>query len=221
MSFVTTLTDATVGTLGLLSEFLPRFLLTIAVLVVGGFLAFFLRRGVIWVFTQLRINEGSEAIGLQPILERGGADNLPGFFGWVVAWFTIIVTFLVALNLMGLVRVIAFFAPLGSYVLHVVVAVLILIVGLTIANFLSGIIRSSVRIARLTSANFLANAAWLAVFIFTLLIALRELQVPASLIQYIVIGAIAALALATGIAFGTGKESARSWFGALQRDLTE
>lgn len=218
---MTLLTDTTMSTLGLIGGFLPRFLLTVLVLVVGGLLAFFLRRGVIWVFTQLRINEGSEAIGLQPILERGGADNLPGFFGWVVAWFTIIVTFLVALDLAGLAGVFAFLSPLGSYVLHVVIAVLILITGITIANFLSGIIRASVRIARLTSANTLANAAWLATFTFTLLVALRELQVPASVVQYLVIGVIAALALAAGIAFGNGKESARSWFGELRRDLTE
>lgn len=213
------LIDALVNTWGVLAEFLPRFILTVVVLLTGGILAFFTKRGVIWVFDQLQINKGAAKIGLKEILERSGKYNLSRFFGWIVEWFIVVVAFLAALNILGLVGVLEFFAPLGEYALHAVTAALILLVGAVVANFVSGLIRGGVKTARLISANFLANGTWLALFIFTLVAALRELQVPEQVIQYLMIGTIAALALATGIALGTGKD--RGFFGKIQRDITE
>lgn len=221
MQFGTIFIDALTKTWGLIWGFFPAFILAVLVLIIGGLLAFFLKRGVIWVFEQVQINKGAERIGLKEILERSGKYNLPAFFGWIVQWFIVIVAFVVALELMGLGGVTAFFKDIGGYILHVATAVLILLVGVVIANFLSSLIRGSVRVGRLVSANFLANAAWLAIFVFTVLIALRELQVPAQVINYLVIGAIAALTLAAGIALGTGQESARKWFGKTLRDIIE
>lgn len=219
MPFGTILINAIANTLRLLGGFLPAFILVVIVLLAGGIIALFAKRGVIWVFDRLQINKGAATIGLKELLERSGKYNLSGFFGWIAEWFIVIVAFVTALEIMGLSGVIAFFAPLGGYVLHVVTATLMLLVGVVIANFLSGLIRGSVTVARLASANFLANASWLAVFIFTLLVALRELQVPEPVINYVVIGTIAALALATGIALGTDKD--RGFFGKLLRDITE
>jgi hypothetical protein len=219
MPFGTILIDATTSTLGLLGGFLPSFILAVIVLVVGGLLAFFLRRGVTWVFDQLQINKGASAIGLKEILTRSGKYNLSEFFGWIVAWFFIIVAFLIAAEVTGIAGVPAFLTILGGYVFHVVTAALILLVGVVTANFLSGVIRGSVLVARLVSANFLANVSWLAIFIFSALAALRELQVPEQVINYLVIGIIAALVLTAGIAFGTVKGT--GWLGKMQRDITE
>lgn len=219
MPFGTIFVDALTNTLRLLGGFLPQFLLAVLVLLVGGIIALFAKRGTIWAFQQLQVNKGAATIGLKEILDRGGRYNLPVFFGWIVEWFIVIVAFLTAVNIMGIAGVPAFIATLGGYTLHVVTAVLILLIGVMIANFFSGVIHSSVKIARLQSANFLANAAWFAVFLFTLLLALGELQVPAQVIQYLVIGTIAALALASGIALGIGKD--QGFFGKVLRDITE
>lgn len=221
MIFGTLLLGTLVSTWGLLWGFLPQFLLAALTLAVGGLLAFFLSRGVIWAFTQLQLNRGGVVIGLKEILERGTTYNLPGFLGWTVWWFIMVVAFLTALHIMGLSAVLAAFPVFGAYALHTVTAALILLVGITIANFLSGVLRASVRIARLASANVLANVVWLATLVAAVLIALRELQVPEQVIGTLVIATIAALALAAGLAFGTGRESARSWLGKLRRDLTE
>lgn len=219
MPFGTILIDALTSTLNFLGGFLPSFLLAVLVLLVGGIVALFAKRGAIWVFYQLQIDKGAATIGLKEILERGGRYNLPAFFGWIVEWFIVIVAFLTAVNIMGIAGVPSFIATLGGYTFHVVTAALILLIGVVIANFLSGVIRGSVGIARLASGNFLANAAWFAIFLFTLLGALGELQVPAEVIQFLVIGTIAALALASGIALGTGND--RGFFGKLLRDITE
>ncbi len=219
MPFGNILLNALINTWGLLAGFLPRFFLAVVVLLIGGLLAFFVKRGVIWVFEQLQINKGASIIGLQEILKHSGKYNLAGFFGWMVEWFFVAVAFVAALNIMKLAGVIAFFPELGGYTLHVVTATLILLVGVVVANFLSGLIRGSVKVARLASANFLANVAWFAVFIFTLLGALAELQIPAQVIQYLVFGTIATLAFASGIALGTGKD--HGFFGKLFRDIME
>lgn len=219
MPFLTILSDALANTWSLIAGFLPGLILAVLTLLIGGLVALYLKRGVIWVGDQLQINKGADTIGLKDILARGGKVNISTFFGWLVEWFIVIVAFVTALEVLELSGVIVFFTPLGGYVLHAVTAALILLVGVVIANFLSALIRASVRITRLVSANFLANVSWLAIFIFTLLIALRELQVPEQVIEYLVLGTIVALALATGIALGTGKD--QGYFGKLLRDITE
>lgn len=219
MLFVTILIDALTNTWSLIAGFLPGFILAVLVLLIGGLIAFYLKRGVIWAGDQLQLNKAADTIGLKDILARGGKVNISAFLGWLAEWFIVIVTFVIALDVMGLVEVTAFFATLGGYALHVITAILILLVGIVVAKFLSNLIQSSVKIGRLASGNFLANVAWLAVFVFTLLVALRELQAPEPVIQYLVIGAIAALALASGIALGTGKD--KGYFGKLLRDITK
>ncbi len=219
MPFVTILLDALTNTWGLLAGFLPTFILAVIVLLVGGILAFFAKRGVVWVCERLQINKGGAAIGLKEVLGRAGKYNLPAFFGWCVEWFIVVVAFVSALTIVEFSGVFAFFSTLGGYAIHVATAALILLVGVVVANFVSKLTRGSVKVARLVSANFLANVSWLALFIFTVLVALRELQVPEHIIGYVVLGAIAALALATGIALGIGKDG--GFFGKLRRDIIE
>lgn len=219
MLFGTIFVDALSNTWSVLAGFLPEFILAVIVLLIGGILAFFAKRGVIWVFEQLQINKGAATIGLKEILERSGKYSIPVFFGWIVEWFIVVVAFLTAADIMGIDGVTLFVIALGGYIFHAVTAIITLLVGVVVANFLSSLIRGSIKVTRLVSANFLANVSWLAVFIFTFLIALAELQVPAQVIQYLVIGTIAALALATGIALGTGKD--KGFFGKILRDITE
>ena len=70
--------------------------------------------------------------------------------------------------------------------------------------FLKNLIQASVKSARLHHAGFLGSLAWWSVMVFGLLAALTQLGIAVSIINSLVTGFVAMLALAGGIAFGLG-----------------
>jgi hypothetical protein len=68
----------------------------------------------------------------------------------------------------------------------------------------SKIVRASVKGAKVGSEEFLSSASWWVIVTFGSLIALNQLGVAVAIVQAVVIGLIAMLALAGGLAFGLG-----------------
>jgi len=72
------------------------------------------------------------------------------------------------------------------------------------ANFLRGLVRASVMSARLHAVKALGALTWWTVVIFGFLTALLQLGVAVTIINNLILGLIAMLALAGGLAFGLG-----------------
>jgi hypothetical protein len=90
------------------------------------------------------------------------------------------------------------------YIPNVIIAVVILIVGMVVGNFVFTLVKETALAAELESADFLAGVAKWALFIFTLMAALIQLKVASELIQILFTGLVFMVALAGGIAFGLG-----------------
>ena len=99
---------------------------------------------------------------------------------------------------------------------------MILLIGILVAKFLEGLVRGSVKAAGLVSANFLGALTKWAVFVFTLLVALTQLKVADDIIRIIVVGFVAAVALAIGLSFGLGGvKHADEMIGKLRRRIED
>jgi hypothetical protein len=138
-----------------------------------------------------------------------------------VYWFFVVVFLLAASDILGFYSLSAFLKDTLMYVPNIIVAILILLAALVVANFLRRLIRASVKGANLHAAKFLGTVTWWAVVIFGLLTALTQLGIAVSIINSIITGFVAMLAIAGGLAFGLGgKEYAAHMIGKL-RDHTE
>ena len=111
---------------------------------------------------------------------------------------------MVATDILQLSRVTEFLGQVVEYIPNVFIAAIILIIGVLIARFAEHAVRSSVKVAGLYSANFLAMVAKWAVLIFSFLIALDQLQIDTQVLKIAEIGIVVAVALAVGLAFGLG-----------------
>ena len=109
-----------------------------------------------------------------------------------------------ATNILRLDQVTEFLGTVVFYLPNVIVAAIILLIGILVAKFLEGLVRASVKAAGLVSANFLSALTKWAVFVFAFLVALAQLKVAEDIIRIIVVGFVAAAALAIGLAFGMG-----------------
>jgi hypothetical protein len=219
-------TDVVVGSLQNLwwetVNFLPNLIGAFVVLIIGLIVAAGLAALVEKVLEGVRLDQLLEKVGMKPIFERAGLKlRAAYFFGQLVYWF-VIVAFLAAItNSLGLYPLSGFLVSIWNFLPNVIEAVLIMLVALVIAHFLRRLVTASVMGARLHSGPFLGTVTWWAIVVFGFLTALAQLNIATEMIQTIVTGFIAMLALAGGLAFGLGgKDYAAHLLGKL-KDRTE
>jgi hypothetical protein len=170
----------------------------------------------------LRINQAFENVrGLRDAAQRANvAINIPRLLGEIVKWFFILVTLLAATNILGLSEVSQFLRQVLEYVPNVVVAALILVIAVVLANFVYRTVSASVTAAGFGSASAIAAVSKWSILVFALLAALVQLNVAVSLIQTILTAFFAMVALAGGLAFGLGgRDLATKWLKKVETDL--
>lgn len=201
--------------------FLPSLIGALIVFVVGLVVASGLGTLVEKVLEALKLDVALGRMGLGPYFERAGLHlRAARFLGQLVNWFLIIVFLLAASDILKLFALSAFLRDVLFYLPNVAVAVLIMLAAVVVGNFARQVVSASVMSARLHAASFLGSLTWWSIVIFGFLAALSQLNVAVSIINSLVTGFIAMLALAGGLAFGLGgKEYAANLVNRLREQV--
>ena len=202
--------------------FLPTLIGAIIIFFVGLIVAAGLGKIVEKLVNALRLNRLLEQLGLGKVLERADLRlNSGRFVGLLVQWFFVIVTLLAISDILSLRAFSDFLTQVLLYVPNVVIAVLIMLAGVVVASFGAKIVRASVLAARLHSAHFLGVLTKWAVLVFAFLAALSQLGIAGALVNPLIMGFVAALALAVGLAFGLGgRDVAAAWLEKLKDEAS-
>ena len=205
------------------AAFVPRLVAAVVVFLVGWLVAILIGRLVWHIIKTIQLDKGLESIGLKGIWERSGYKlNSAFFFYELVKWFFIIVFLMAATDILGLNQVTEFLRTVVLYIPNVIVAALVLLIGALVAKFLEGLVRGSVKAAELVSANFLATMTKWAVLIFSWLVVLDQLNVASEVVRIIVMGVVAAGAIALGLAFGLGgRDHADDFIAKMRKHISE
>ena len=192
--------------------FLPEVIVAIAIVIVGWIIGGILKNIIVRIFQTLRVNEALDAAGADRLVGRAGYQLRAGeFVGALVKWFVIIVFFVTALDILGLNEVTVFFRDVVlGYLPRVIVAVLILLVAMVVANVASASVEAGANAAGFGAAKLLASIARYAILLFAVLAALSQLEIAPELVQILFMGIVFAASLATGLAFGLGGRDAAS-----------
>lgn len=203
--------------------FLPNLLGAFIIFTIGWIIAVLLGKLAAQIIRTLRIDQILEKMGFKRSLERANLKlNSGKFFGELVRWFFIIVFLMAATDILGLPEVTIFLRRVLLYIPQIIVAVLILLIAVLVANFLQRLVKASVEAAGLKSANFLGAVTKWAILIFALLAALLQLGIVPALIETLFTGFIAALAIGLGLSFGLGgKEMAAETINKLRDEIRE
>jgi len=204
-------------------DFLPNILGATVIFIIGWLIAALLGRLAAQVIRALRIDQVLEKMGFKKALSKASLKLDSGaFVGELVKWFFIIVFLMAATDILNLPQVTEFLGGVILYIPNLIVAVLILLAAVLIANFLHKLVKASVEASGLGSANFLASVTKWAILIFAVLAALLQLGVVPALIQTVFTGLVAALAIGIGLAFGLGgKDAAAQFIAKLKKDISE
>ncbi len=219
-------TDVVVGSLQNLwlgvAGFVPSLIGALVVFIVGLIVAAGLGTLVEKIFEVAKLDSFLVRLGLSPYFDRAGLKlRASHFLGRLVYWFVVIAFLLAASDILGLVALSTFLRDVLAYLPNVIAAVLIMLAAVVVGNVAKRVVSASVLSARLHAAHFLGSLTWWAIVIFGLLTALVQLNIAASIINSIITGFIAMLALAGGLAFGLGGRDYAAYLVGKLRDHTE
>ena len=185
--------------------FLPSFLGALIVFFIGWAIAVGLQKLVTQILRALRIDPILEKVGTHRFFERAGLKmDFSGWVGLLVKWFLVIVFLLAATDILKLNEVSVFLRSVLIYIPNIVVAIVVLLVSIWFAGVLRKIIQASVAASNIRASAFLGAIAYWALVIFGLFAALIQLGIAPVLLQTVITGLIAMLAIAGGLAFGLG-----------------
>lgn len=185
--------------------FVPNIVAAVVVLIIGLIVAAGLAAVIEKIFEALHLDGFLGKLGLKPYFERAGLQMRVSYFlGRLVFWFIAIAFLLAASDSLGLYALSGFLTSVLNYLPNVIAAVLILLAAVVLASFLRRVVIASVMGAKLHAAHFLGTLTWWTIVVFGFLAALSQLNIAAAIVQTIVTGFIAMLALAGGLAFGLG-----------------
>jgi len=202
--------------------FLPNFLGALVIIVVGLVIAAGLGKVVEKLVDALKLDRVLDQLGLGKILDRADIRLHSGrFVGVLIQWFFVVVTLLAVSDVLKLEAFSGFLTQVLLYVPNIVIAVLIMLVGVVVAAFLAKLVRASVLASRLHSAHFLGALTKWSVLIFSFLAALSQLGVAGALVNTLIMGFVAMMALAGGLAFGLGgRDVAAAWLEKLRSEVS-
>jgi hypothetical protein len=190
--------------------FLPNFIVALVIFVIGWIIAALIGKVVGQLIKAIKLDHALEQAGFGAVLKRAGFDlNAGSFVGGLVKWFVIAAFLVASFEVLGLNQVNVFLQSVVLlYLPQVIVAVLILLVAIVIADVLRKVVVGTARAAGVTSANFLGTLTKWSIWIFALLAALVQLGIAVGFIQTLFTGVVVALSLAFGLAFGLGGQEA-------------
>lgn len=203
--------------------FLPNLIGAAIVFLIGWAIAIGLEKLVDQVIKVVRIDPLLEKMGVGRGLEKAGFKiNTGEWLGLLVKWFIMIVFLMAATEILGLREVTTFLRSVLYYIPNVIVAALIILIAVWAANILHRIILVSATASNVGAINLSASLTKWSIMIFGLLAALVQLGIAPSLIQTLVTGFVAMVAIAGGVAFGLGgKEMATDLLDKFKRGISD
>lgn len=202
------------------AAFVPLFLGAVIVFVVGWVIAISLGKLVEHLVRSIKVDALLEKLEIHKAVERGGMKLDSGaFFGGLVKWFVVIVALLASVNILGLSQVSTFLNDVLLYVPNVVVAALILLIAVLVAETVERAVKASVEAAGFKGGMVGVVARW-SIWVFAVVAVLLQLGIAVDLIRIVIMGLVAALSVAFGLAFGLGgKDHASAFIEKMKREM--
>jgi hypothetical protein len=188
-----------------ISQFLVNVLLVVIILIIGWIIAKIIKTLVTKLLRAIKLDQLSDRIDLDSILAKGGLSySLSELIGVICYWLALLITFVVAVNAIGLTVAADLLNRIVLYVPNIIAAVFILILGMFVATLLSNIVKTAANNAGVSQAKLLGKAVEVVVIIFAVAISLEQLGIAAKVIELTISIILASLGLSVALAFGLG-----------------
>jgi len=192
-----------------LVSFIANLVLAIVVFVIGYLISVGIGKIVAEILKSIKFNRLFEKEGWQKALQRANIDVHPAeFIGAIFKWVFVIASLLIAVDILHLVQFGVVLTQVLNYLPNVVVAALIFVVAVVIADIIEKIVRVWVERIKVGYGYVASSIIKWAIWIFTIFLILDQLlpnsQLVKTLYMAIVWGIVGALTFGLAIAIGLG-----------------
>lgn len=187
-----------------LALFLPRVLSMLVIFAAGFLVALILKFIVRRIFGIASFRKYCDSAGLTRMMRRAALPPPVDFLGQVVFWVIWIVFIVLGIDALGISALKEQISRFFMFLPQIFVAMVVLFVGLLIANFLSRATLLAATNANYASARLLSSLVRLLVILFFVTMALEQIGLGRHVVLIAFSIAFGAMMLGTAIAFGLG-----------------
>lgn len=203
--------------------FAPKLLAALIIFIVGWIVSLGIGKLVAEILGRLGFNKLFEKSAWKEAMDKAELKVSPSdFIGAIFKWILIITTLWIDLIILGYGSFEFFLGGMSELLMRIVVATVIFIVAVVIADISEKIIKVWVKRMGINHSDFIAAVAKWAIYIFAGMAVLVQLGIAEKLIETLMTGVVATMALAIGLAFGLGgKEAAARAIDSAKDKLTK
>lgn len=209
------------------SLFLPRLVGALLVLILGAFVAKFLKRVVVKVFDTLKISQGIKNTPIEHFVSNAEVgQKIEEILGSIVYWLVMLLIVQTSVTILGLEPLSAVLNRIINYLPNIIAAVLVLFFGTLLAGVLESVVKGSIKTIDGRSSRILGKVASYLVISITLMAAVSELGIASEFIMILFIGLVAMVTLGAGLAIGLGgqdlvRKMLSAWYEKTLKEVRE
>jgi small-conductance mechanosensitive channel len=189
--------------------YIPILLGALVILIVGWIVARAIRRILDWLLKTIRFDALADKAGISEVLRKGELKiTARQVVSSLVYWLIIIMVLVMVANALGLPKASDILSNLFAYVPKVIAALLVLVVAMFLASFVSGIVRIAAGHAKLPKPELLAGICRWVIIVFAVTISLAQLGIAPLLVTATFNIILGGIVLALALAFGLGGKDA-------------
>lgn len=213
--------------LGQFSEFIPRLIAALLILVIGAALARTLKRAFVSLLETLRVSKVIKKTPLEHFFANAEfGQKVEEVLGSAVYWLLMLVVFQTVVNTLGLEPFSDVIDRILSYIPSVFSSILVLFLGVLLAGVVESVVKGSIRTIDGKSARLLGKVSSYLVVTIAVLAAVSELGIASEFIMILFVGFVATLTLGFGLAIGLGGKEVvakvlQSWYDNTLREMEE
>lgn len=201
--------------------FIPKLIGSLLVFVIGWIISSGIGKLIGDILRKVGLNKIFEKSAWKKAIEKAELKvDVSGFIGSIFRWVLVIVFLFAAIEILGLNQFANFIASILGYLPNVLVAAIIFVVAVIIADIAEKIVKASVEGVKVGYGNLVGTLVRWSIWIFAILTILYQLRIAPELILILFTGVIALITIAGGIAFGLGgKEIASDILSDIKKKL--
>jgi hypothetical protein len=185
--------------------FLPALVGAILILVLGWIIAGLLAALVERVLKTVGFERAANTTGISSFIQRSGSSwTASAIVAEIVKWFIRLIAIQAAASVLGLNQISQIINAILLWLPNLVVAIAIIVIGALIARFVAGLVRGTTCQMGFSNAELLGNVAHYAILVFAVIAAVDQLGIAETVVNTLLIGLVATVVLAAGLAFGLG-----------------
>ncbi len=191
--------------LGVIVKFLPNVVLAILTFLIGMIISKIIAKFIKKILTKIKIDTFVESLQKIDFIEKANINiSFSNIVSNFVYYFLLLIFLVLATDILGVEMVSNLLVDIFNFIPHLFVALLIIIFGLLLANWLKDFVYTITKSLNVPSAGLLSNLVFYFIFVNVLISAMVQAKINVGFfstnISLIIGGVVFAFALAYGLA---------------------